>query len=73
MYKLLLIRPFYIYRHVTNDSVNSSIPPDKAIILINLCVALILSYILFLAGVTQTGNKVTMINVIPIFVYIHGR
>jgi uncharacterized membrane protein YjdF len=46
---------------------------DKAIILINLCVALILSYILFLAGVTQTDNKVTMINVIPIFVYIHGR
>ena len=73
MYKLLLIRQFYIYRHVTNDSVNSNIPPDKAIILINLCVALILSYILFLAGVTQTDNKVTMINVIPIFVYIHGR
>jgi hypothetical protein len=72
MYILLLIRQFYIYRHVT-QSMRNDIRRDKAIILINLCVALILSYILFLAGVTQTDNKVTMINVIPIFVYIHGR
>ena len=72
MYILLLIRQFYIYRHVT-QSMRNDIRRDKAFILINLCVALILSYILFLAGVTQTDNKVTMINVIPIFVYIHGR
>ena len=72
MYKLFLIRQFYIYRHVTFSNRND-IARDEAIILINLCVALILSYILFLAGVTQTDNKVTMINVIPIFVYIHGR
>ena len=31
---------------------------DRATILVNLCIALILSYILFLAGVTQTANQV---------------
>ena len=31
---------------------------DRATILVNLCIALILSYILFMAGVTQTENQV---------------
>ncbi|XP_052079403.1 adhesion G protein-coupled receptor B1-like isoform X2 [Mytilus californianus] len=40
---------FVLWRHVRSD---------RSKILMNLCVALILSYGLFLAGVTRTGNKV---------------
>ncbi|VDI07819.1 Hypothetical predicted protein [Mytilus galloprovincialis] len=36
---------------------------DKAIILVNLCVALIISYILFLVGITRTDNKVYIVAV----------
>lgn len=68
-WSIILICQFNIFRHVSSDPGKSKRPRDRAIILINLCVALILSYILFLAGVTQTDNKVTMINVIRLILF----
>ncbi|CAG2198543.1 unnamed protein product [Mytilus edulis] len=44
-----IIIHYILWRHVRSD---------RSKILINLCVALITSYILFLAGVTKTSNKV---------------
>ena len=33
---------------------------DRVVILINICIALTVSYIIFLAGVNQTQNKVSV-------------
>ncbi|XP_076077317.1 adhesion G protein-coupled receptor B1-like [Mytilus galloprovincialis] len=46
-----------LWRQLTCDMRGRKIKRDKAILLVNFCVALTLSYILFLSGVTQTGNK----------------
>ncbi|VDI65579.1 Hypothetical predicted protein, partial [Mytilus galloprovincialis] len=46
-----------LWRQLTCDMRGRKIKRDKAILLVNFCVALTLSYILFLSGVTQTSNK----------------
>lgn len=46
-----------LWRHLTRDTRGKKLKRDKEILLVNLCVALTISYILFLVGITLTNNK----------------
>lgn len=46
------------YKHLTRDTREKKLKRDKEILLVNLCVALTISYVLFLVGITLIYNKV---------------
>ena len=57
---------YLVENNVTNETglLNSDsrlLRTDRVILLMNLCGALLIGYIIFLSGVTQTGNKVILV------------
>ncbi|XP_052088676.1 adhesion G protein-coupled receptor L3-like [Mytilus californianus] len=59
-----------LWRQLTCDTRGRKIKRDKAILLVNFCVALAISYILFLSGVTRTGNKKVCTTIAVLLHYI---
>ena len=58
---------YLVENNVTNETglLNSDsrlLRTDRVILLMNLCGALLIGYIIFLSGVTQTGDKVILVD-----------